>query len=164
MLLNRNLFTVTTVLLMSVSSARAEHASSVMPVSASFGAEQSMMHKRSDNSGRQIAMAPAKLPKAEVASDVATSKQVAEFSDAVNVTARRLTKEGSKQFAQFSRWIALLWKQQTSPPRMTPASGPAFTSAPDGLHSYKGQPMRAVTPKHPLWLLTDGRVKTVTSH
>jgi hypothetical protein len=167
MLFKRNFCIALIVLLASFSAvektAHAEGAKTVMPVSASFGSEQSMMHSHSDNSGRQLALAPRKLPKAEISSDVASAKQIAELTDAVTVTARRVSKEGSKQFAQLTRWFALLWKQQTTPPTMTPAAGPALSAQSDSIQSYRGQPMRSVTSKHPLWLLTDGRMKTVTA-
>jgi hypothetical protein len=143
--------------------AQAEGAKTVMPVSASWGSEQSMMHSHSDDSRRQLALAPCKLPKAETSADVASAKQMAELTDAVTVTARRVSKEGSKQFAQLTRWFALLWKQQTTPPTMTPSAGPALSTQNDSIRSYRGQPMRSVTAKHPLWLLTDGRMKTVTA-
>lgn len=122
-----------------------------------------MMHSHSDNSGRQLALAPRTLPKTETSADVASAKQLAELTDAVSVTARRISKEGSKQFAQLTRWFALLWKQQTTTPTMTPAAGPALSTQNDSIQSYRGQPMRSVTAKHPLWLLTDGRMKTVTA-
>ena len=167
MLSKRDFFIAFTVVLASFSvvakTAHAEGAKTVMPVSASWGSEQSMNHSRSDNSGRQLALAPAKLPKAEISSDVASVKQMAEFTDVVSVTARRVSKEGSRQFAQLTRWFALLLKQQSTTPTITPAAGPAFSAQTDRIQSYRGQAMRSVTAKHSLWLLTDGRMKTVTA-
>jgi len=88
---------------------------------------------------------------------------MAEFTDAVSVTARRVSKEGSKQFAQLTRWFALLLKQQSTTPTITPVAGPALSAQTDSNQSYRGQAMRSVTAKHPLWLLTDGRMKTVAA-
>jgi hypothetical protein len=167
MLSKRNSCIALTVIIASFSAAEktayAQGAKTVMPVSASWGSEQSLMHSHADNSGRQLALAPTKLPKTEVSSDVASEKQMAEFTDAVTVTARRVSKEGTKQFAQLTRWFALLWKQQTSAPAITPAASPALSVQTNTMQSYHGQPMRSVTAKHPLWLLTDGRMKTVTA-
>jgi hypothetical protein len=134
-----------------------------MPVAASWGSDQSMMHLHADNSGRKLALAAARLPEADTTADVANSRQMAEFTDAVAVTARRVSKEGSKQLAQLTRWFALLLKQQSTTPTITPAAGPLLSNQDASPRTYRGQAMRSVTPKHPLWLLTDGRIKTVTA-
>jgi hypothetical protein len=126
--------------------------------------------QRANNDGRQIAvalpkaketrstenkLAPTKSPaKPLSASANSNSREFEEAVDVVSVTAKRLAKEGGMRFGEYSRWFSALFKQQQAPPVITPAA-PNYAM---GRLSHA----EAVTPKHPLWVLRDGRLKTVT--
>jgi hypothetical protein len=131
---------------------------------------QTAAGQRSNNDGRQLAVAvpkaketrstenklgPTKSPaKTLSASATSNSREFEEAVDVVSVTAKRLAKEGGMRFGEYSRWFSALFKQQQAPPVITPAA-PNYAM---GRLSHA----ETVTPKHPLWMLRDGRLKTVT--
>jgi hypothetical protein len=146
----------------------------VMPV-ASWGAsgadqnraiDHASLRPQSNNNGRQIAIALPKSKKSEStdhklssakplsASAASGSRDIDEALDVVSVTAKKLAKEGGKRLGEYSRWFNALFRQQQAPPVITPAAG-----AYPRLRLSHAEP---VTPKHPLWVLPDGRLKTVT--
>jgi hypothetical protein len=144
----------------------------VMPV-ASWGAsqaeavnDQASAGKSSNNNGGQIAIALPQSKEAKntepklagvkslSASAASGSRDFDEALAVVSVTAKRLAKEGGKRFGDYSQGFSALFKQQQAPPVITP--GAPNCSIRRLSHA------EPVTPKHPLWMLRDGRLKTVT--
>jgi len=86
--------------------------------------------------------------------ETSASREIDKTLNLVGVTATRLAKEGALRLGEYSRWFDGLFKQRQAPPVITPAA------ANYGMRRLsRAEP---VTPKHPLWMLRDGRLKTVT--